>query len=625
MLTAKSKYSLKSIISAKFIFITVHLISQKTEPICALEAPTVHLPNQGVMVGLYMKMFRTQNIKAYLGIQYAKAPRFAPPEIKVNKWNMIYNATSYGPKCWPKNIGQVDKQTMQIQELLMTSNTMGGNSVESYDEECLYLNIFIPDGSPGLTGYAVMVWFHGGDFSSGSPNDIDPFQMVFKQKVIVVTVAYRLNILGFLTTGDAEAPGNFGLMDQSAALLWIRKNIAHFGGDSKQVTIIGHSAGAISAGLHLTSGDWSRNAFHKVIMMSGNPLTEDTVRTFDHFSPLLDSVAHVFACNRKPTSMLIQCLKRLDAKILMDNVPEIEWGPVIDKGFSNTSKGFIEDSPAVLLKSGNYNKVPVMAGITDMEDVLQILDEEKDGTLMTADDFESFASKVAMEDIRKTNQSDFCETDYPIVLDSINLMYKNEENVNQETVLNNFISFHTDRMHLAPLFLFANLLSAEEDIYVYYFNMRPLTEFYILPTWISVPKYFDQIFIWGVPYMNNNMFINRWNSTDKKISEIVMTLWANFAKSSNPTSFNIYLKWNSYNVNNQTYLQINEDFNLKAVSENHKINFWNEYYPKLIEFAIECCSSRNTGISLVSTSIGFKITMIFTLCIVLGLILEKYI
>lgn len=98
------------------------------------------------MVGLYMKMFRTQNIKAYLGIQYAKAPRFAPPEIRINKWNMIYNATSYGPKCWQKNIRQMDKQTTQIQELLMTSNSIGGSVREGYDEECLYLNIFIPDG-----------------------------------------------------------------------------------------------------------------------------------------------------------------------------------------------------------------------------------------------------------------------------------------------------------------------------------------------------------------------------------------------------------------------------------------------------------------------------------------------
>lgn len=459
-----------------------------------------------------------------------------------------------------------------------------------------------------------MVWFHGGDFSSGSSTDIDPFQMVFKQKVIVVTVNYRLSIMGFLSSGDAEAPGNFGLMDQSAALLWVRKNIGHFGGDSKKVTIIGIASGAISAGLHLTSGDWSRNSFHKVIMMSGNPLTEDTVRTFDEFNPHLDLIANIFGCNRKPTSMLLQCLKRVDAKRLMDFTSDIEFGPIIDKGFSNSSKGFIEDFPLVLLKNGNYHKVPVMMGMTDMEDVLQILDdEEREGTEMSAEDFETFVSKVAMNDIQKANQSDLWCTDYPIVLDSINLMYKNEENVNQETVLNNFIGFHTDRIHLAPLFLLANILSLDEDVYVYYFNIRPKTEFYTIPNWVGVPKYFDQIFIWGVPYMNNNMFINRWNATDKKISEMVMTLWANFAKTSNPTISNVYIKWNAYNVNNQSYLVINEDFNVRAVAENHKINFWNDYYPKLIDFAIECCASRNTGKSWLVSSAGFNILFLTTI------------
>lgn len=145
--TNRHVFRVQSIVSAKWIFIIAPLLGQCAF-VCCLEAPTVHLPNQGAIVGMYMKMFRTQNIKAYLGIQYAKAPRFAPPEIKVNKWNMIYNATSYGPKCWQrqKDTRPTDKQTSTIQELLMTSTTGGTSFHDGYDEECLYLNIFIPDG-----------------------------------------------------------------------------------------------------------------------------------------------------------------------------------------------------------------------------------------------------------------------------------------------------------------------------------------------------------------------------------------------------------------------------------------------------------------------------------------------
>ncbi len=81
-----------------------------------------------------------------------------------------------------------------------------------------------------------MVWLHSGDFTSGNASELSPFHLVFKQKVIVVTVAYRLGIFGFLTTADLIAPGNYGLMDQSAALLWLKNNVKLFGGNDKSVS-----------------------------------------------------------------------------------------------------------------------------------------------------------------------------------------------------------------------------------------------------------------------------------------------------------------------------------------------------------------------------------------------------
>lgn len=89
---------------------------------------------------------------------------------------------------------------------------------------------------PPPDGYAVIVWLHSGDFTSGNASELSPFHLVFKQKLMVVTVAYRLGIFGFFTTMDFGAPGNFGLMDQSAALLWISRNIKLFGGNDKSVS-----------------------------------------------------------------------------------------------------------------------------------------------------------------------------------------------------------------------------------------------------------------------------------------------------------------------------------------------------------------------------------------------------
>lgn len=93
--------------------------------------------------------------------------------------------------------------------------------------------------SPPSDGFAIIAYLHSGDFSNGSPFEINPFQLVFKQKVIVITIAYRLNILGFFTTLDGESPGNYGLMDQSAALLWIKRNAKAFGGNEDNITLMG--------------------------------------------------------------------------------------------------------------------------------------------------------------------------------------------------------------------------------------------------------------------------------------------------------------------------------------------------------------------------------------------------
>lgn len=114
-----------------------------------LEAPTVHIPNQGVLVGRYLKMFRTQNIKAYLGIQYAKAERFAPPEIENAKWKSVYNASRFGPKCWQQFNRFDDKVTTAVRDILMNSLLDADNNedaADNYHEDCLYLNIFVPDG-----------------------------------------------------------------------------------------------------------------------------------------------------------------------------------------------------------------------------------------------------------------------------------------------------------------------------------------------------------------------------------------------------------------------------------------------------------------------------------------------
>src|SRR6185295_13139218 len=142
-------------------------------------------------------------------------------------------------------------------------------------EDCLFLNVFTPDktnsGQPHLL--PVMFWIHGGALVVGESDGYDPTALVAKG-VIVVTISYRHGALGFLTHPalSAESPqgasGNYGLMDQQAAMRWVQRNIRHFGGDASNVTIFGESAGGLSTHSQLVS-PLAAGLFHKAIVESG--------------------------------------------------------------------------------------------------------------------------------------------------------------------------------------------------------------------------------------------------------------------------------------------------------------------------------------------------------------------
>ncbi|XP_033108954.1 cholinesterase 1-like, partial [Anneissia japonica] len=113
----------------------------------------------------------------------------------------------------------------------------------------------------------VMVWFHGGAFVVGTSSqpEFDPTVLSVVGDLIIINVNYRLGIFGFLTTGDDEGRGNYGMLDQALALKWINNNIKAFGGDPSKITIFGESAGAASVHLHLLS-PISRDLFDQAIM-----------------------------------------------------------------------------------------------------------------------------------------------------------------------------------------------------------------------------------------------------------------------------------------------------------------------------------------------------------------------
>ena len=186
---------------------------------------------------------------AWRGVPFATPPvgtlRFSPPSPPVPWSPARHDASRFGPDC---------------HQPLGPENP--GATVEHMSEDCLYVNVLTPAGhsrrarpgwvAGGAAPLPVMVWIHGGAFrqGSGAREEYDGRRLA-ERDLVVVTFNYRLGALGFLVSLEDGLTGNYGIMDQRAALEWVNKNIRAFGGDPENVTLFGESSGAISIGLHL--------------------------------------------------------------------------------------------------------------------------------------------------------------------------------------------------------------------------------------------------------------------------------------------------------------------------------------------------------------------------------------
>ena len=217
-------------------------------------APVVTI-GQGTLEGL-----EREGIMQFRGIPYAAAPigerRFLAP-LPPEPWDGVRDATRFGE--------------MSVQESGGVTAFLG-DAVDSSSEDCLFLNVYTPACDGGAR--PVMVWIHGGGFINGSSSTpwYDGTSLASRGDVVVVTLNYRLGALGFLWLGDLDdryrSSGVNGLLDQAAALAWVRDNIASFGGDPGNVTIFGESAGAMSVST-LLALPAARGLFHRAIAQSG--------------------------------------------------------------------------------------------------------------------------------------------------------------------------------------------------------------------------------------------------------------------------------------------------------------------------------------------------------------------
>ena len=320
--------------SSRITCILVAAVLVAIAPIAASAAPkspvvaTDNGPIRGTTIG---------EVQAFRGIPYAAAPigdlRWRPPQAHPG-WQGVLDASAFGPHC-PQ-----------------VATPYGAPSTA---EDCLFLNVFTPDktnhGQPHLL--PVMFWIHGGALQVGESDDYDPSRLVAKG-VVVVTINYRLAELGFLAHPalSAESPtgasGNYGLMDQQAAMRWVQRNIRAFGGDADNVTIFGESAGGLSVHSELAS-PLATGLFHKAIVESGAySLSQPSLA-------LAQASGTAFAAAAGCSSQTAACLRSLSVSAILGAQTAATTVPNLD--------GFVLPQTVLsAFSTGQFNRVPVIEG-----------------------------------------------------------------------------------------------------------------------------------------------------------------------------------------------------------------------------------------------------------------------
>jgi para-nitrobenzyl esterase len=280
----------------------------------------------------------------FRGLPYAAPPtgrlRWRAPQPPA-EWHGVHDATAFAPSC-PQAPG---------------SFTLG-----EQDEDCLYLNVVTPrlNDRRHAKDLPVFVWIHGGGFTSGAGRDYDPMKLA-AEGIVVVTVNYRLGALGFLShPALASSPGgpsgNYGLMDQQAALHWVRFNIEPFGGDPDNVTIAGESAGGTAVLAHLVSRS-SRGLFRRAIVESGSfALTQQSLA-------VAEANGEAFASSAGCPDQTADCLRNLPTGALVMNFPAVAIPGVVDGRVLTESIG-------TALAGGRFARVPILNGTNHDEERL---------------------------------------------------------------------------------------------------------------------------------------------------------------------------------------------------------------------------------------------------------------
>ncbi|XP_048112489.1 carboxylesterase 5A-like isoform X1 [Alosa alosa] len=495
-------------------------------------SPVVSVRN-GTLRGASMTVKGSnKQVQQYLGIPFARPPlgplRLSAPQ-PAESWEGERDATQQPPMC-PQPIAFVT----HIAKVMANKFALPGLS-----EDCLYLNVYTPPTNP-CTGkkLPVMVWIHGGALYLGGAAQFDGSVLAAYQDVVVVIIQYRLGILGYFSTGDTNAQGNWGFLDQIAALQWVQENIESFGGDPNSVTIAGQSAGGISASILLLS-PLAKGLFHRAIFQSG----ASTLETYSTKTPMVfaEMVATATGCTSNSTELLVQCIRDKSVEELINATltTRIFRGATVDGEF-------LTALPEDILKEKDFHKVPVIVGVTNHEF----------GWLLpfgvVAYGWEKGMDRATvMKELAIHLPPTMPVETKELVVDE----YFKDAHTPQE-MRDQFTEIVGDYWMVVPAIKEARYyLDVGASVYMYEFQHRPEAYEYTRPSFVRADHSDELMFIFGACFWDGHIKVTgKITEEENRLCKTMMAYWANFMRTGSPNGPGL-VHWPIYDACNK-YLNL---------------------------------------------------------------------